>query len=120
MNGISLLWFGIITRRLRRFNAEAQRVAESRRGFISSAFLRVPRRLCVESLFPMILSRHDSVGLLLNGERQNHGRTESCLAELSLAESCGTAMGGPASSVRSGMFIATTAPDGRSSSVGAA
>ena len=40
---------GIFGPRLRRFNAEAQRFAEVRRGFYFSAFLRVPLRLCVKT-----------------------------------------------------------------------
>jgi hypothetical protein len=37
-----------LARKLRRFNAESQRPAETRRDFIFSAFLRVPLRLCVK------------------------------------------------------------------------
>jgi len=44
-------WIAIaeVVRKLRRFNAEAQRFAEIRREFFFSAFLRVPLRLCVKS-----------------------------------------------------------------------
>jgi len=40
--------------RLRRFNAEAQRFAESRRDFCLSAFLRVPLRLCVDTSLALV------------------------------------------------------------------
>jgi len=46
---VSFSAIGQIVRRLRRFNAEAQRFAEIRREFFFSAFLRVPLRLCVKS-----------------------------------------------------------------------
>ena len=41
-------------RRLRRFNAEAQRFAEGRREFFFSAFLRVPLRLCVKTVLALV------------------------------------------------------------------
>ena len=40
---------GELARSLRGFNAEAQRLAEVRREFFFSAFLRGPLRLCVKT-----------------------------------------------------------------------
>ena len=76
------VWFGIrcgSARRRRRFNAEARRLAESRREFFFSAFLRVPLRLCVKTCLALV--RRHGIGHTGVGEDEAQGQREGANVE---------------------------------------
>src|ERR1017187_2416928 len=65
----------------RGFNADAQRLAERRREFLFSAFLRVPLRLCVKTGLALVAANPCCTAILQYSHRLRRCLWMNCLAQ---------------------------------------
>src|ERR1017187_4513871 len=65
----------------RGFNADAQRLAERRREFLFSAFLRVPLRLCVKTGLALVAANPCCTAILQSARRLRRCLWMNCYAK---------------------------------------